>query len=683
MVPEFCIQGYYEIPRAERENGVLSTHALAAVDVSNVMHYGVQSKQKYFLFAHSRRLGEICVDHIMRMAKSRGITCLQLHIDDPNRVPLQKTWEQRKRDRARASRSNFSTTPEVPRQVASSCTNSVPLLNMGEKVPDDWDEKVLGNRKLKAAWGNVLIASTARRCAKNLLESNNSELEVTIHGANIIFSDRILLEGIHDAEEIEEKSLPSGASLLHLSGESTETLENFVRDEQSERTKCWSLKLHVKLTAGAGSAKRKSCSFVSQKVRMDCEHGESETRMQYTLAQELESRKEKIPERKTTVIQFSKDSDSICLALFATQSYGLRNAGNVLVKMGQTYFDIRKLLNAVEAAGIDPISIGRLCCISGNDFQPFCAVANSEALIRTYCHFFRRIGDLSDCESVQTLFYYTFACRLNNRYPPELPSHLKVPQPIFPEHMTDKWKQSVRCYLFFNSKCASSLLPQDEDLILTHRRGNIFLANAYWMESSVSKKLTNLPVGLIVGTNDHGDPLLEMPSSIERRKAVIKYRTAKCRCGKSNINSLCCNPRSQCGCVKAGRLCVSKCACDSNRCSNMPGGKEAATERQVRAQEISNMEAQRRRETAPNAIHRILNTEDVEPAAITLQAELDTDEPAEESDGSSSEESIDCVRNFWSDSSESDSDIERGERISVPMDEFIHLSIPSRASAQY
>ena len=677
--PEFCIHGYYEIPRAERENGILCTQTLAAVDVSNVMHHGVQSKQKYFSFVHSRRLGEVCVDYIMRMAKSRGITSLQLHIDDPTRVPAQKSWEQRKRDILRKGYAESTTDTEATQGNSSAYDGSRTMLHIGEKVPDDWEEKVLGNRRLKPVWGNLLVASTARRCAANLLESKNSEIEFTVHGANIMFSDRILLEGISDAEKIEEASLPSSASMLHFDDEDPKATGNRIRDKKLERTKCWSIRLRSCTNPTCGSTALGDKVFIRHKPELDSEHGESETRMQYTLAKEMKIRKEIIPEEKTTVVQFSKGSDNTCLAMLAKHKYGLKKARDVYIKMDEKYFDICKLLNAVHTAGLDAVSIARLYSLSVNYSQPACAVANSQALIRTYRHNFEAIGDLRTEESVQSLFYHTFACSINQRYSPELLSSLKVPQPDIPYVMTEKWKQAVRYYVFFNSKCVSTLLPQDEDLLLTHRRGNLFLINAYWLESSVLKKLTDLPVGINVGTNDLGDPLLEMPESIEGRKKVIKYRAAKCRCGKSNPNKLCCSPGSQCGCVKGNRLCMSKCACASNRCSNIPGGVEAARERMESALIWEQLEAQRRRQEAPSALHRILNEEDFEPQTSEKDKDIQSMETDNDTEKSSENDQTDDMEDLSLYSS-SDCSTDNEEEVFAPLDDLIQVVLPGRGT---
>ena len=120
-----------EIPHAQRKNGKLTTQTLVAVDLSNVLHYPVQERRKMFLVTHARHLAQTCVDPVMRMEKSRGVTCFELHIDDPTRVPLPKCWEQRQRDKSR-------------KDSSSNTSGTVIIENEEKKIVLDMNKKFLG-----------------------------------------------------------------------------------------------------------------------------------------------------------------------------------------------------------------------------------------------------------------------------------------------------------------------------------------------------------------------------------------------------------------------------------------------------------------------------------------------------------------------------------------------------------
>ena len=202
---------------------------------------------------------------------------------------------------------------------------------------------MLGNRENKAKSGNALMASAVRRCMEQLLETNNDELEVNLLGAYIDFSPQILEDGISNIRTIAETILDSGATLLHYEYEDIDETGSICTSEADERSKCWT----VKAFSESASPDRNSGKMrvnVSRSVEKECEHGESETRMQYTLSRELQSRHAQIPQEKTTVLKISRDSDNVCLAMFAAHERGLQNARKILVKTGQRHFDIKNLL---------------------------------------------------------------------------------------------------------------------------------------------------------------------------------------------------------------------------------------------------------------------------------------------------------------------------------------------------
>ena len=104
--PQFYLKAFTPLPCAERENGKLKSQVLAPVDLSNVLHYPVQDRHKVFLADHSRHLGGVCVDGVISVSQSRGVTILEVHVDDHLRVPAQKRGEQRRRDTLQAEKYN-------------------------------------------------------------------------------------------------------------------------------------------------------------------------------------------------------------------------------------------------------------------------------------------------------------------------------------------------------------------------------------------------------------------------------------------------------------------------------------------------------------------------------------------------------------------------------------------------
>ena len=242
-----------------------------------------------------------------------------------------------------------------------------------------------------------------------MLQSRNQELEINFYGANILFSKKILIEGIKNFDEVVESTTDTGLALLHYASDDIERERLSADEEKTQRTKCCSMKL-TSLSNQDGKDEDSRHVIVRHNVLKDCEHGKAETRMHYAMSQEIQKRSCKIPESKTTLLQISKDCENVSLALFAMAYGGFQGAQNIYVKVGNTFFDIRKLISAVNEAGMSPMAVGPLYALSGNDFQPAWAVASWEAMIRTYCSLSYEIGDLCTVLRVRKLYYYTFLC---------------------------------------------------------------------------------------------------------------------------------------------------------------------------------------------------------------------------------------------------------------------------------
>ena len=59
------------------------------------------------------------------------------------------------------------------------------LLDMDRAVPEDWSSRVLGDRILKAQWGNAVMATAALLCTKAITNARSTSLKVHLFGAGI------------------------------------------------------------------------------------------------------------------------------------------------------------------------------------------------------------------------------------------------------------------------------------------------------------------------------------------------------------------------------------------------------------------------------------------------------------------------------------------------------------------
>ena len=282
-----------------------------------------------------------------------------------------------------------------------------------------------------------------------------------------------------------------------------------------------------------------------------------------------------------------------------------------------------------------------------------------------------KIKDLSAEASAKALFYYTFLAALHGGETPSIPYKMEE----IGEEMSGQWQQAARKYILMHpkTKCMSHLLPQNEDLILVYRRGIVFVTNMYWLPASQTKFHASFPVGLEVGTDEDEDPLLEMRSDIERRRNAVKFRNAKCNCGK-NSTGPCCLPRSRCGCVKSSRPRLSRCGCSPLRCANRPGGEEAAKVRIEKAHITAVATAQRTSSLAPTSLAHFLNSSQ----SVTNEAPFrkEVEDPEESDDDSESEDPCNNIleqQESGDEDSDSEEEIEAGGH--VRSDDFIFVSI--------
>lgn len=121
--------------------------------------------------------------------------------------------------------------------------------------------------------------------------------------------------------------------------------------------------------------------YIRREAWLDSFHGEAETRMQYQL---YYCRPNSVPARILLFVQDSVDSDNAILALISHTLSGSNSPSNTFIKGHGKYVDIMALINTLSRRGIDPLSLARLYCISGNDFNHSSDVATVERLVKTY-----------------------------------------------------------------------------------------------------------------------------------------------------------------------------------------------------------------------------------------------------------------------------------------------------------
>ncbi len=509
---------------------------------------------------HAEQLARVATDPILRLAEERGLVGLELHIDDPSLVPLQKCGVQENRDASRTA------------AVCGPTDAAVASLSFNDAIPVDWNASVLGVRSRKSSWANGLMGTLLVWCASRLSSLKLEDVNVDFYGASLILSpsirDKLLVPN-----SVTATMAPSGHCVVHDIDEDPSALFQIRACSRF----VWSLRAQRVEHQGA------SKWFVTLRDADEkrCEHGESETRMQYSLSSCL--RRMTVEQRaRTTVVQISRDSDNVCLSLLGASLHHFGDPCNIFVRIGHKYHDIRKLLFAIEHHDLSPLAIARLYCYGGNDFNAACNVASNKAMVRTYCAFSKEIGALDTPQSCRALYYYTFCSVLAVGSSRNMPLELSGLAA-----MTPAWCAAVQSYVMFHKKTttASFLLPQDADIELAFRRASLFTIDSYWQGAAVTRRLVNLPLGESVGTNMEGAMVLETAASVTERKELIKFRSSTCGCGRST-NNMCCLPsstmssaKSRCGCSRAQKMCSANCRCDPIRCANRLGGIEGAKQR--------------------------------------------------------------------------------------------------------
>ncbi len=375
--PEFYAGEPPKIPIAKRVHGVLVEETIVSIAVSNATHYEVQKLHSMFLFVHARHLAQRCTAYFLGIAPSRGVTNIELHVEDCTRVSVQKRVVQRDCD-SRGPEHDLNLYEEID------------VLKLDKPVPTNWKRSVIQNRKLKYQWGSALAAVTTIRCAEYLIKTKNEEVEINVYGAFLQFSPRIERMGINDTENLKVKVLSNGCAFIRYIVEDEDEISHLT--ESQGRKICWTLKFSdesVDLTTPKETFRECSVSVLHYTDKY-CEHREAETRMQYTLSKEL--RKRTIGSHLINILQVSQYTDNVCLAMFAMYFHSLRGANTVFVRIGQTNFNIGLLLRAITEAGLDVASVGCLYSLSGNEFQIFCAVASGKAMFRFIAHYIMSSG---------------------------------------------------------------------------------------------------------------------------------------------------------------------------------------------------------------------------------------------------------------------------------------------------
>lgn len=154
-----------------------------------------------------------------------------------------------------------------------------------------------------------------------------------------------------------------------------------------------------------------------------------------------------------TYVQDSTDTENVFLVVIYHMIRDSRVNGNAYIKGHGKFVDVMSLIDVLLRKGIDSLSMVRLYCLSGNDFNHSSNVASMHRLITTYLEWHQKIGDLSTSTSVQALFFFFYLSFLRStkpggRFPPEIES-----EPIMSPNLEKADKGSY----FWQQKCQNDI----------------------------------------------------------------------------------------------------------------------------------------------------------------------------------------------------------------------------------
>ncbi len=527
---------------------------VTAVDLSNCVHSPVNDMFAFNIETHAKHVVRTALSSALRTGRTRGLVRLELHIDDPCRVPRQKLETQESRDVGRTgvmsvqlrrergdshgdeicSRAN----PDVgePYRTDSDTRFSVSdaaqvqhgpsfeligvhvdeggVLDLTQAVSSEWSSEVLRHRIRKRQFANSVLALGLIHVLETFSDEgvDRSETVLTVHGGGLAFSEKATSR-ICATDLMVTIQKTTGIAVVHCHGEDVSSI-SVVPDPPPFRAKrevgrafscgdcCWRgycLKVQGNMMA-----------CIERYPAMECCHGESKTRMQWTLGNfppgssdrsasaedephprpEAED-SETMKKAKMTLLQVSKDTDNVFLALCALDGGSFDAYDNIYVRMGSKMIDIRNFHSALLVAGVGSAEITRLYGFGGFNFNAACLTATNKKMVRTFLAMKEEIGDLATTESALRLYYLTYLHAMSG-----CSSLDKMPEPMrSTEFMTPRWMFATRRYVAFhaNTKTLAGFIPQDADIEQAFKRVSVFVCQWYWSRAAQMRYLIELP----------------------------------------------------------------------------------------------------------------------------------------------------------------------------------------------
>lgn len=248
---------------------------------------------------------------------------------------------------------------------------------------------VLRGRTQKRVISNLLTAIAMLHGASVLVQCGESTPTLTAHGDLFAVWKNVRLRGLDIVDIIVDTDENSGAAVLMVRPENaTSIVAEFLAEGEAPCADfAWKVLFecearHEEHAPVSGdevredfpsdpriskAASGKVTVAIVREPSLDCQHGEAETRMQYTTSVAVSP----VPNffgSKTpslSILHISADSDNVILRLLAVSNGALSEASNVYVKVNSTIYDVRALMECLEAAGIEALKFARLYALSG------------------------------------------------------------------------------------------------------------------------------------------------------------------------------------------------------------------------------------------------------------------------------------------------------------------------------
>ncbi len=544
----------------------------AAVDLMNILHVPPDAAETFTVRTHAMKCASVIRGPLM-MAGDQLLR-LEAHVDYAPYVVTQKNATKRKRDLCR---------------MQNGQNNDRIQFDFDGPLPRNWNA-ALSDRQYKERFTGAVCAQTLIEGA-SVLRKMRSSASVLVAGARIAVSQSAA--SVDDPQVLRVCIIENGVAVVHVVDEDLDRFSELLYNAD------WVWRVQNVLQDNEQSHVTK----ITKVESMSAAHGEAETRMQYTTFSFPFVGTRNSENDNRVILQYSQDSDNVCLALLSHCDERVVLPRNTFVLMNGKHYDIENLKAKIDASGVSCRAIARLYCISGNDFNHACQVATSSVLISAYLQWYSRIGELDSPESVAMLFYVSF---LSTVVSAEQMKCFMLADDLFSE----RWKSAARETICTSKSTVSTsrVLPQDEDIALVYRRAVLFNVSLYWGRT-LQPRLIDIPCDIETGYTPDGYIILEEEQHVQARKSLLAKVNARCNCGKGSSVECCLSSKSLCSCVKAKKKCTAQCGCPSSKCKNPEAGRPLQLDPSVGISGSRSHQSDRRRSEAIS-IKRLVNEHD-------------------------------------------------------------------------